>query len=221
LGQGLEWVVCGTEWGAVGCGEYEVGVVDCGELGEDPVDRRLVAGGVEQMYGVGEGGLEGLAGSDVRGVQGVQVTEAGVELLELDGAGLGERAAGGLAVAVGGVYDLEVEGPDADAQALADGDRGAWSEPTAGDAQAVGAAEVDEAGALLVGLEHGVFMRDVGVGEVQLAGGAAADPHGAVREAVIGGGAAATVADADLQARGGHGGQSGEEGRSVRGMRRG
>ena len=53
---------------------------------------------------------------------------------------------------------FEIEGAEADAQAVADGDRGVWGEATAGDAQAVGAAEVDEVGALLVGLEHGVFV---------------------------------------------------------------
>jgi hypothetical protein len=67
----------------------------------------------------------------------------------------------------------------------------------------------------VVELEARVLGRDVGVGELELVAGLAADPHRAGREAVVGGDAGAAVGDADLEAGSGHG--SGErDGDAVR-----
>ena len=149
---------------------------------------------------VGEGGLEGLAGGGVGGVEGVELADAGVELLEVGGAGLREGAAGGLVVAVWVVEDLEVVGAEGDAEVVGDRQRRVWGEAAAGDAEAVGAAEVVELDAGVVELEARVLGGDVGVGELELVAGFAADPHRAGREAVFGGDAVAAVGDADLEA---------------------
>jgi hypothetical protein len=81
---------------------------------------------VEGVEGVGEGGFEGLAGGDEGGVEGVEGAEGGVEggLWVLAG-GL-DGAVGGPAFAVGGVEELEVEGAEADAEAVGDGDGVVW-----------------------------------------------------------------------------------------------
>ena len=63
---------------------------------------------------------------------------------------------------------------------------GVRREAASGDAQAVGAAEVAQHGAVLVALEDRVLVRDERVGERQLARRVAADPHRGGGEAVQG-----------------------------------
>jgi hypothetical protein len=119
----------------VGRGEQEeVGLVAGGELGEYATGGSCVAGGVERVHEVGEGGLEGLAGGGVGRVEGVELADAGVESLEVGGAGLRDVAAGGPAVAVGVVKDLEVVGAERDAEAVGDRQDGVWGQAAAGDA---------------------------------------------------------------------------------------
>ncbi len=171
-----------------------------GEFGEHAAGGWEVAGGVQGVDEVGEGGFKDLAGGGVGGVEGVELAEAEVELFEVGGAGFWERAAGGLAVAVGVVKDLEVVGAERDAQVVGDLHGRVGGEAAAGDAQAVDAAEVVELDAGVVELEARVLGGDVGVGEPELVAGLAADPHRAGREAVVGGDAGAAVGDADLEA---------------------
>ena len=167
--------------------------------------------GVGEVAGLGgDAGEGGVAGGDedAASVQHVEVERSQVadrtvhagEAGGVGGGGLRDERWGAGRVLGGQPADAQLEAADRDSEGVDDQDGLARGQAPALAQDAIGRAGVEEFGALVVELDHGVARRDECEGQAQLVVGVATDAHGGADEPVFAGLSGLGVEHCDVEA---------------------